>query len=234
VRIALLALVWRLHARVRASAGCAAQEHLDVAKTLNNLAIINKAMGDNHQALKHYQSVTRRSLRPRPAPVRLALVARGKASEIAERRALSFASSHRAGACWTALQRLSLDVKEKLLGPSALHPTRRLCVAACMRVCAECEATREAPAGAERGRRCSCICRAPKAALCPNHGQVAISLFNIALVHINLTEKEKARPLLERAIAIAKVEFGEQHQQTKRMVKKLNRLDGSSDGLDRD
>ena len=134
----------------------------------------------------------------------------------------------------TALQRLSLDVKEKLLGPSAFHPTR---CSASLHACAcvqECEATREAPAGAERGCRCSCICRAPKAALCPNHGQVAISLFNIALVHINLTEKEKARPLLERAIAIAKVEFGEQHQQTKRMVKKLNRLDGSSDGLDRD
>ncbi len=28
-----------------------------MAKTLNNLAIINKAMGDNHQALKNYQRV---------------------------------------------------------------------------------------------------------------------------------------------------------------------------------
>ena len=53
-----------------------AQEHLDVAKTLNNLAIINKAMGDNHQALKHYQSVTRHGLRPRP--VRLALLRAAK------------------------------------------------------------------------------------------------------------------------------------------------------------
>jgi hypothetical protein len=76
--------------------------------------------------------------------------------------------------------------------------------------------------------------RPPEAALCRNHGQVAISLFNIALVHINLAEKEKARPLLERAIAIAKLEFGEQHQQTKRMVKKLNRLEGSNDGRDTD
>jgi hypothetical protein len=36
---------------------CCIKEHLDVAKTLNNLAIINKAMGDNHQALKNYQRV---------------------------------------------------------------------------------------------------------------------------------------------------------------------------------
>jgi hypothetical protein len=46
-----------LHARMTTLFFCCIKEHLDVAKTLNNLAIINKAMGDNHQALKNYQRV---------------------------------------------------------------------------------------------------------------------------------------------------------------------------------